>query len=162
MSRTISANWRAERSGVARLKCMPAWGATTAKILAVPPAFCIRCRNGQDGRAGHVRGPGIRHAARLAFYPGKQPVPMLTRVFHQPPTRPPCWRCRRCQASQRTTFFPRNCLRSWLFSRMRIVPRPTRGTGLRLTACSGTKRTVQRAFLYGGGPQTIATIRCPS
>ena len=43
---------------------------------------------------------------------------------------------------------------------MRIVSLPTRGTNLRLTASSATRRTVQRARPSGGLLHTIAIKRC--
>ena len=44
-----------------------------------------------------------------------------------------------------TTFFSRHGLRSWCWSKIRMVSLPTRGTSLRFTASSAISRTVQRA-----------------
>jgi hypothetical protein len=41
-----------------------------------------------------------------------------------------------------------------------MVSLPTRGTSLRLTASSATRRTVQRALPFGGLQHTIAIKRC--
>ena len=43
-----------------------------------------------------------------------------------------------------------------------MVSRPTRGTTFRVTACSATRRTVQRAVPGGGALHTIAMMRCLS
>ena len=41
-----------------------------------------------------------------------------------------------------------------------MVSRPTRGTSLRFTTSSVSRRTVQRERPSGGGPQARATMRC--
>ena len=43
-----------------------------------------------------------------------------------------------------------------------MVSRPTRGTTFLFTACSATRRTVQRAAPGGGALHTIAMMRCLS
>lgn len=72
----------------------------------------------------------------------------------------PSWRCppRRVQPTPQIVF--RHGFRLWLCYRIRTVSRPTRGTNLRLTASSATKRTVQRAAPEGGSLHTIAMMRC--
>src|SRR6266700_3348258 len=54
----------------------------------------------------------------------------------------------------------RHAFRSWLSSKTRIVSRPTRGTSLRFTTSSVSRRTVQRERPSGGGPHASATMRC--
>src|ERR1039457_4748073 len=78
------------------------------------------------------------------------PVGTHPRAAHRCPEHPPFWRCRRHPVLGRTTFFSRHGFKSWLWSKMRIVSRPTRGTSLRLTASCATNRTVQRACPSGG------------
>jgi hypothetical protein len=57
-----------------------------------------------------------------------------------------------------STLFSRHGSMSWFWRRTRMVARSTRGTNFLLTACSVTKRTVQRACPSGGGWHTMAIM----
>jgi ubiquinone/menaquinone biosynthesis C-methylase UbiE len=81
-------------------------------------------------------------------------------AFHIPPRCPPYAGCTPHPVLPRTTFFSRHGFRSWLSSKTRIVSRPTRGTSLRFTTSSVSRRTVQRERPSGGGPHASATMRC--
>lgn len=120
-----------ERSGIALVKCRPAFGCAPQKTLAVPQRADV----------------GRQHYRLLfrqrSFIQGQH-------VFHTDDVSPR-------SVPSRTSFCPRHGFRFWLASRMRIVSRPTFGTRFRSTASSTISRTLYRARPCGGGLQTMAS-----
>src|SRR5712691_9019170 len=93
-------------------------------------------------------------------HPPQPPVPVHSEAFRTRPRCLPSARCTPHPVPPRTTFFSRHGFRSWLSSKTRIVSRPTRGTSLRFTTSSVSRRTVQRERPSGGGPHASAMMRC--
>jgi len=112
-------------------------------------------RPGIAGEAGRTSACSV-----TGFHRHRRPVVAGRKAARTLPGRLPFWRCSRHPGRRLPTFVSRHGLRSWLSRRIRTVSLPTRGTNLRLTASSATRRTVQRARPSGGLLHTIAIKRC--
>jgi len=104
-------------------------------------------------------GDELPGAAPPVSHPYKPPPLVHSAVSRTRPECPPSAGYSLHSVPPRTIFFSRHGFSSWLSSRTRMVSRPTRGTSLRFTTSSVSRRTVQRARPSGGGPHTKATIR---